>query len=592
MKAALGFAAFWNEAGEQLRNAESALIRALAYFPDIAQRQIAIGETKLLLWGRCDLDECMHTLPDGSTLVLIGTPVGDSSWEKIEKTLSDGSDLSAFRLPWDGRVILLRIDPHGKTWMLWNDWLGSIPIFYSASRQCRVAGTLEPVVVAANAFRGEDIHLPGLLLLLTHGNYLSDWTLFKDMHTLAPDSLTIMDDRGCRSDACHTIAATDERWANGWDELVEEMHELVESAIHQTLQTQSKWILPLSSGLDSRLIAVVGAAAGCDLSAYTWGPSTTRDAVYSRQIARTLDLPWQRIDLGENYLERYLPAWVDLFGSAMHFHGMYQMPFLEALRSVPQAPIVSGYIGECLAGYDVHFQSDFHRSAGRQYYSHPVVYLHWRVDDLKKLFRFPIDAALEEIADLIETEKNTVSGPWFQRLRFSTIWGRQNHFTYFQSMLSDYYRGVATPYLNRAYARFCMSLPRAVLDDRRLQIDMMRRNYAKVMTISGTYAPEPAILTGRYLLKRRIAGSLPQAWASRLFPQFSVVKHIKTDINSLRACGRNAIWPIPQKSTSLAEWVDLDQVENTYAEALGGDDRAVKKLQSLQTFAYRLADPL
>lgn len=156
-------------------------------------------------------------------------------------------------------------------------------------------------------------------------------------------------------------------------------------------------------------------------------------------------------------------------------------------------------------------------------------------------------------------------------------------------MLSDYYRGVATPYLNRAYARFGLSLPRALLDERRLQIDMMRRHYPRVMSIGGTYAPDPALLTGSYLLKRRLAGALPAGLARRLLPEFAATRHIKTDITSMRAGGRAATWPIPDKSALLAEWLKMDQIDKAYRQALSGDIVGVRKLQSVQAFAYRLS---
>lgn len=589
MIAATGFTLLHRGTQQQRTGAMAALDRALAHFPDLNKLELVVGETSLVLWGRGELADGVHRLPDGALLAVVGTPVGMASLAEVEDSLSGGNGLAGFRLPWDGRALLLRVSPDGNQWTIWNDWLGSIPVFYTASAQLRVASTLESAVVAAAGFGSEDIFLPGLLLLLSHGNFLGDWTLFREMHTLHPDSITTFSPEGIQWRAFETIPASDARWHVGWNDLVDEMHALVRDAILQALKTQPKWVVPLSSGLDSRLIAAVGAQAGIEMSAYTWGPPTTRDAAYSRQIARALDLPWQRIDLGEDYLARRLPLWADLFGSSMHFHGMYQVPFLEALRNVPRAPIVSGFIGESLAGYDVHFQSDFHGTSGSQYYALPLGYIHWRVEELKELVRFPIDQALEEIADLIESETRSINDHWFQNLRFITLWGRQNHFTYFQSMLSDYYRGVATPYLNRAYARFCLSLPRAILDERRLQIDMMRRYYPRIMSIGGTYAPEPAILTGSYLLKRRAAKALPVGLAKRLLPEFAATQHIKTDITSMRAGGRAATWPIPEKSALLAEWLDMNRIDEAYRLALGGDIVGVRKLQSVQAFAYRLS---
>jgi len=588
MIGAIGFTLIKYGTPEQHQRADSALDAALSHFPDIHRHSVKIGDSTLVLWGREGLEGCTHTLPDGSLLALIGSPIGKTSWTEVENTFIIVKAPEDFRLPWDGRVILLHISSDGADWTIWNDWLGSIPVFYANFPHWRTASTLEPVVVASAQLTAEDIFLPGLLLLLSHGNYLADWTLFKNMHTVSPDSVTRFCEHGYKTVACHTVEATDARWERGWEELLEEMHTLVKNAISQTLNTQSKWIVPLSGGLDSRLIAAVGAEMGVEIDTYTWGPPDTMDGTCARQIAHALHLPWQRIDLGDDYLTRCLPLWVDLFGSSMHFHGMYQIPFLETLRAVAPAPIVSGFIGECLAGYDVRFQVEHHQISKRSYLSHPSYFMVWEVDNLRKLFRIPIDQALEEIADVIERMKNVATGPWFQRLRFLTLWGRQNHFAYFQSMLSDYYFGVATPYMKREYARFCLSLPRAMLDERRLQIDMMRRYYANVMTLGGTYAREPAIVTGRYLLKRRLANLLPSTFVPRLLPAIARVKKGKTDVTSLRSCGEEALWPIPDTRTLLAEWIHLEPVDPTYADALAGDMLSVRKLQSLQAFAYRL----
>jgi hypothetical protein len=588
---AIGFTLIKQGNAEQHGRAAKALAAALAHFPGLEQQSIGIGATTLVLWGRAGLEGCTHTLVDGSLLALIGTPIGKTTWAEVENVLTNSQTRENFRLPWDGRVILLRISPDGNDWTIWNDWLGSIPIFYSNFSRWRIASTLEPVVVGVAQLSSEDIFLPGLLLLLSHGNYLADWTLFKNMYTVPPDSVTRFTEYGYQAATCHTVEATDARWERGWEELLEEMHALVTKAIGQTLQTQAKWIVPLSGGLDSRLIAAVGAEMGVDMHTYTWGPPDTMDGACGRQIARALHLPWQRIDLGVDYLARCLPLWVDLFGSSMHFHGMYQIPFLETLRLSQPAPIVSGFIGECLAGYDVHFQAEHHGSGVRPYTAHPSGYTFWEVDEMGDLFCISIDHALKETADLIDGMKNLSAGPWFQKLRFLTIWGRQNHFTYFQSLLSDYYRGVATPYVNREYARFCLSLPRAALDERRLQIDMMRRYYARVMTIGGTYDRDPAVVTGRYLLKRRLAGLLPSNLMPLLLPAIARVKKGKTDVNSLHACGEEALWPIPGTRTLLSEWVHLEPVDQAYTDALAGDMLSVRKLQALQAFAYRLQKP-
>ena len=152
MNSAIGFTAIWQGTEPNLAAAEATQRRALAHFGDLSQLSVSIGETRLDLWGRGELSDCLHYVADGSLLVLIGSPLGASSWSAIEERLSKVSHPLEFELPWEGRVTLLRISPDGNHWTMWNDWLGSIPIFHTPLGAGRIASTLEPAVVAAAGF--------------------------------------------------------------------------------------------------------------------------------------------------------------------------------------------------------------------------------------------------------------------------------------------------------------------------------------------------------------------------------------------------------------------------------------------------------
>lgn len=588
-QSAIGFTLEFGRTREAISKALPAQKRALSYFPDIKSLSIRVGETGLDLWGRVDLSDCVHTLPDGSLLALIGSPVGDFSWLDIAEMLDKAEHTSDFELPWDGRVILIRITPDGKQWTMWNDWLGSVPVFHTEKEDWRIASTLEPVVVSAAGFTSRDFFLPGLLSLLIHGNYLNDWTLFNQMKVVPPDCRAEWDDRGFRYRQYFTVTATDARWETGWDELMEEMYTLSRQAIQETLATQPLWLLPLSSGLDSRLIAVVGAELGIQMHTYTFGSPDTADVSYARQIANRLGLPWKRIDLGNDYLAKYSPQWADIFGSAMHFHGMHQIPFFEALKNEPPGPIISGFIGDCLAGYDVRFQTLLHSSNGRIYQIHPDGYVHWSVGELGSLLIPPTDEALEALAEEIQRLINIVPGPFFQRLRFLTLWGRQRFFTYYQSMMCDYWRGVATPFINRSYARFAMSLPRAALDDRRLMGDMFKRYYSKVAAIPGSYGREPYYFTLGYVMKRRMLELLPENSLRKHFTLINTKKFL-SGVDCVQHSGKDSFWPIFDVLESLSQWINVQELDAVYQQAYEGDLKAVRKLQSLQAIAYRLRD--
>lgn len=196
---------------------------------------------------------------------------------------------------------------------------------------------------------------------------------------------------------------------------------------------------------------------------------------------------------------------------------------------------------------------------------------------------------MEFNAAYLKNQFDTLPGSWFQKFFFLELWNRQRLFTNFQSTLSDYWRGVATPFMNRAYARFCMSLPRVALDNRRLLRDVYRRHYGRLAVIPGTYANEPMILTGRYMLNRRIAKRLPKFLRHGPFAGYENIQ-LRMDIESIQAVGRDALWPLFDTWDQLSEWLDVDQLEGDYQTIMKSkeDIRPLKRLQAAQTLAYRL----
>jgi hypothetical protein len=562
--------------------------RVVGRFAHLGYATVRVGATCVQVWGHGDLAARMHRMADGALLVLVGSPLGDVDWRVVEAALLASGATGEFAPPWDGRFNLLKVSADGEEWALWNDWVGSIPVFHARCGGGRIASTLEPVVVAAAGYRPEDIFLPGLVSLLINGHFLGEWTLFEGMRVTPPDSVALWDGEGFRSRQLWTVAPSQARWEAGWDDLVDEMYALSRQAILDVLKTQPSWTLPLSSGLDSRLIAAVGAEAGVELHAYAWGGAESTDVVYSRQIARTLGLPWRHIELPADFLVRYTPRWAEWYGSSMHFHGMYMMAFLDAIEEMPGGPILSGFVGETLAGEDTSMRTALH--AGRE--SRQILgdqYTHWTVDRAQRLLKDSIEGTLAEIAEELRRQVDAAPGAFYQKLQFLELWSRQRFFTNFQITLLDYWRGVATPYLNRDYARFCMSLPCAVLDDRRLLADVYRRYYGQLAVIPGTYASQPFIPTGRYLLKERVAKRLPSRLAVGPLRGFKDVQ-LRMDMVSVQACGKDALWPIYDAWEELAEWLDVGQLEVAYASVMRSTDdiRPLRQLQSVQTLALRL----
>jgi len=583
MPALTGFSLL-NLPPETMNTALRAQERALSHFKHFKQQSIILGVTRLELWGRADPAGGIHYLPDGSLLALIGSPVGTASLAEVAIALHNKLE---FELPWDGRYILLKVSADGKNWTIWNDWLGSIPVFHADVENGRLASTLEPVTVAGAGYTPADFFLPGLVSMLINGHALADWTLYKGMRTIPADSVSTWDEKGFGAKRLWTIEPSQSRWEAGWDDLVDEMYALSRQAIVEALSAHPKWNIPLSSGLDSRLIAGVAASIGANVSTYAWGGRNTTDVKYSRQIAQTLGLPWKHISHPADFLTKYTRHWADMFGSGMIFHGMYQMCFLDALKEQSDVPVISGFIGDTLAGDAV--LDMFESRATRNYQLETEWYSNWTADRLQHAAHFVVQEAFEANADNLAEQIQAYPGALFQKHNYLELWNRQRHYTSFSSILLDYWCGVATPFLNRAYARFSFSLPRIAFDDRRLLADVFRRYYGPLAVIPGTYAKNPFILTGKYLIMNRIAQALPQSLHIGPLKGFGNVQ-LRMDIEGIQATGKPALWPLFENLDTIANWLDVDQLERDYQTVMKSkeDVRPLRRLQAAQTLAYRL----
>jgi hypothetical protein len=367
------------------------------------------------------------------------------------------------------------------------------------------------------------------------------------------------------------------------------MHEVSRKAIADVLKTQSTWTLPLSSGLDSRLIAGVAADVGADVNTYAYGSAGMTDVVYSKQIAKTLGFPWKHIELPKDFLVKYTRRWADWYGSSLHFHGMYQMAFLDGIEDEPRGPILSGFIGETIAGDGLSEHTKFHLTHPEMYQVGRKWFVFWTPEELKSVLKVSIEEAIEANAVEIQKLVDIVPGTIFQKIQFLRLGGRQRFFTSYQAALSDYWRGVATPFMDRAYARFCLSLPLAALDNRRLLADVFRRYYGRLAVIPGTYAKDPFILTGRYLMLRRIANFLPSTFHWGPLKGFNDIPP-RMDVDSIRDGCRDSLWPLFEDQSQLSNWMDVSQLEKDYQTLLRSkkDILPLRRLQSAQAMAFRL----
>jgi hypothetical protein len=583
MDSIVGFVLSKNLSPDQSKRAVEAQQTALRHFPWLERQSLQIGETVVHVWGHGRISDRLHRLEDETLLVAIGSPAGEIDWSLVEEDLKRAERAEHLTPPWEGRLVLLRVSPDGSKWTMWNDWIGSIPVFHTELPEGRIAGTMEPAIVAAAGFSLEDFFVPGLISLLVNGHYLGERTLFKGLGVVPPDCVAEWDSAGYRWKRLWTVRPSDERWNASDDELVEEMDELFRAAVTSVLGSDSSWILPLSGGLDSRLIAAVGSDLGVELHAYTYGHSDWAESVYARQVANRLAIPWQGVPIPPDYLERFTGMWLEWFGSAMHCHGMYQMPFLTHLSTQPAGRIIHGFAADSLVGKCVDDLVSTHRDPGVGVeLKNPGIYCETPYVEQLLVDR-QLGDHLEAVRAQTKHEIEQIPGEWYQQLMYADFWNRQRLLVYYHPTMYDYYRGVVTPLVNRDYARFCFSLPRHALEGRRLQVEMLRRKYPRMAAIRGTFG-KPTVLTASYLSKKIVARALPRSMRKGFLVEFGTTQN-KMHLDALEAHGEDCLWPLNQVRHRLGDLFNLELLEQTYREAVAGDEAAYHRLLPIQTVA-------
>jgi asparagine synthetase B (glutamine-hydrolysing) len=556
----------------RLRAAED---RAFAEVPWLQRSELRVGDTDVRVWGQGPTDGAVRRLPGGDVAIVVGRPLPDPSDEQLAGVSG--------RVPWEGRLLVVRISADGSRWDAFNDWAGSIPAFHAPAGEGRILSTLEPAVVSGAGLTAHDISQADLVCLLVHGFFLGDRTLYRTMRALATDTAASWGPDGFSAVKQGGVAPSPDHWHDAWDDLADGFHERVHAAVARCLRTEPAWNVPLSGGLDSRLIAAVGAAEGIPMETFTYGTKGWLDVRVAKQVAKQLGLPWRHVPLGTDYLAARTPTWAALFGTSLHFHGMYQFPLLESVGGGPP-PIAMGFTGDPMGGAQTEQMMQGDRPPRRRFVDKWHM---WSEEEVGRLLRRDVSADLAELDAEMEAQLDAVDGELYQRIWMLFQNNHMARFASYQPTLHDWWSGVGAPFVDRALANFAVSMPRGALDSRRLQAHSLRRAHPALATIPGTWSFEPALGSGRWYLRRTLADILPRRLHRGPLGEFAPPANT-VDQEALAATGDAALWPLPASREVLADVVDLEMVDAAERTARAGDLGSMARLEAVQALAWAL----
>ena len=269
-------------------------------FSDINYQLLRIGKFHIILWGVGSLNKFIINNHNGYTIFL---------------GLRTEKEFDAGRL--EGRYLVLTINKNNIE--IISDWLGSIPVYYICNHKLIAVSSIESVLIASLKIEKNDISDYGIFQLLYLSYFVADNTLYKNIFRIPPDTKITLSINKINKKYLGSVVPSSIRYSKPLKILSQELYDLSVSVISKFVSKYDQWILPLSSGFDSRLIGAIGSKKA-KIHAFTYGPSNCNEVIFAQQIANALNIPWQNIDLGHQYITKYLINWTSIFGTTLHFH--------------------------------------------------------------------------------------------------------------------------------------------------------------------------------------------------------------------------------------------------------------------------------
>lgn len=579
--------------------------RILGAFPWLRTSVLREPGRRVVVWGHGEFARFVHEAPDGALWILSNANAAPTWSSIVDSYATDPSSTSrAARL--QGIFVLVRMDRDAV--QLWTDWTGASKVFTWALSHTYGAVTLEPLAVAAAGAGESDIASASLFALMRYGSYLGTSTLYRSIRVVAPDShCRIARGQATKTEHIQSIRPSDSRWTAGWDDVVEEWKALLQQTFADALRPLTQSTLMLSGGIDSRLIAAIGAGSRHTFHAVSYGNELWQDGVFAKKVAAALDLPFSRYEIGADYLSRYTRDWCDWFGTSMCVHGMYQMPALIGLRADGRTdPITTGFTGDPLEGQQIAgLMSDDPSKHETLLAKLSRKFVLCSEESIGRLLPdLDLGRARSELEADVQAQHDALEGAEFQKRWLLFQWNRVFQFSSYQPMMYEYHFGVVTPFVDSRLANFTLSLPRYALEGRRTILEMIRKHFPAIAKIPGTYdhpAPVfdfiparygiPLLLTKAYLAKAALGYAVPKSIRRGPLREFGPAENTFAK-DAIRAHGVNALYPL-DKLESVGAWrFDPRELRSQIEAVLSDEDLyASAKLWSIQALLHRFATP-
>lgn len=245
----------------------------------------------------------------------------------------------------------IRIDRRGIT--INTSWFGEAPLFYFQKNGYFVLSSSFASLLSKlkeKQFYELGFDRIGIFESMIFDHPLRARTLFKDIKKIVPGKQIIIDSVTLKiSEKTLFVLPFDKGDLPANNLLLDKAVDILDGLAIEFTSLKGKVLLPLSGGLDSRLLGCLMTKNSVSYNAITFGPKESTKPYIAKIVAKQLDVPINYLELRNDYYAKYGDEVIWLTGglsSHMHCH-LYSV--LSA-NQVTTDNIVHGYMGGEFAG--------------------------------------------------------------------------------------------------------------------------------------------------------------------------------------------------------------------------------------------------
>jgi hypothetical protein len=359
----------------------------------------------------------------------------------------------------NGRYSLIIWDEQERELNVATDAFGNRHIYYLHANGHISLSTNLSILTCSPHFR-RTLDTQGVVESLCLGYQLEDRTLFSGIKLVPPSSLLIFKRGNLQIIEKKRVTSSVLSPNLSWKDATEELHFLLCDSLKQRLSDNTKYIIPLSGGLDSRCLTGLSHELGLKYRCYTYGVKGCKDLQIAPRVASALGTT---TEIAMNKPDYILRRWGDPF----LLNGDLRIPtigvFIDFLEHIgaDRGIFISGFMGDTVTGDIYHFDKLYNSLETHEKF--------FSLHDLASLLKIPgwRDLAQEILITLGKIRDGFTGSDHVKDLMLDLATRQRRYFS-FQERLIEYYGGLIVPFEDVKVLEFFLKLPFLAIDNKEL----------------------------------------------------------------------------------------------------------------------------